>query len=55
MDDLLDRRQEVLDDRARAKVDLGVDEHGGDETKLPALALEIATAPADQRAVNRLI
>jgi len=45
--DLLDRRQEILRDGPRAKVDLGVDLHAGDEAQLPALALEVAAAQAD--------
>ena len=33
MGDLLDWREEVLENAARAEVDLGVDLHAGDETK----------------------
>jgi hypothetical protein len=29
--DLLHRREEILEDRARAEVDLGVDLHAGDK------------------------
>jgi len=47
--DLLDRREEIFEDRARAEVDLGVDLHAGDETKLPALAL------GDRRTLTPLI
>ena len=42
--DLLDRREEILQDAPRAEVDLGVDLHAGDKAQLPALALEVATA-----------
>ena len=34
----------MLEDCARAEVDLGVDQHAGDEAKLSALALEVAAA-----------
>ena len=33
MGDLLDWREEILDDAARAEVNLGVDRHAGDETR----------------------
>ena len=45
--DLLDRRQEILQDGPRAEVDLGVNLHAGDEAQLPALALEVVAAQAD--------
>jgi len=53
--DLLDWRQEILQDAPRAEVDLGVDLHTGDEAQLPALALEVAIAQVNQRAVGRLL
>ena len=43
--DLLHGREKILEHRARAEVDLGVDLHAGDEAEIPALALE---ALADQ-------
>jgi hypothetical protein len=51
--DLLNWRQEILEDAPRAEVDLGVDQHAGDEMKLPALALEVAAVQVDQRAIFR--
>jgi len=40
--DLLDRREEILEHRARTEVDFGVNLHAGDEAQLPALALQVA-------------
>ena len=51
--DILDRREEILDDAARAEVNLGVDLHAGDEAQSPALALEVAGAQIDQCTVGR--
>jgi len=45
--DPLHGREEILEHRARAEVDLGVDLHAGDEAQLPALALEIVAAQID--------
>ncbi|OGW69207.1 MAG: hypothetical protein A3A88_06795 [Nitrospirae bacterium RIFCSPLOWO2_01_FULL_62_17] len=45
--DLLDWREEIFENAARAEVDLRADLHAGDETKLPALALEIVAAQVD--------
>jgi hypothetical protein len=47
LDDLPDRRQEILKDAASAEVDLGVDLHAGDKAQLPALAFEVAAAQVD--------
>jgi hypothetical protein len=47
MGDLLDRREEILEDAPRAKVDLGVDLHAGDEAKLPALTFEVTGVQVD--------
>ena len=40
--DLLNRREEILEDAPRAEVDFGIDLHAWDEPQLPALAFEVA-------------
>ena len=40
MDDLLHRREEILEDAADAEVDLGVDLHAGHKSIVPALAFQ---------------
>jgi len=45
--DLLQQREEILEDATRGKVNLGVDLHAGEEAQLSALALEVAAAHID--------
>ena len=44
MGKLLDWREEIFENRARAEVDLGVDLHAGDELQLAAVAFKAAAS-----------
>jgi len=45
--DLLHRREEIFEDRARTEVDLGVDQHAGRELQATALAYNVPPVEID--------
>ena len=51
MRDFLDWREMIFEDGARAEVDLGADEHAGDQAQLSALALEVAASNRGQTTI----
>ena len=53
--DLLDRREEILEDRARGEVDSGGDARARNQAQRPASALEAAANLAHQRAAGRIL
>ena len=53
--DFLNRREQVLETRARAEVDLGAHLHAGKEAQRPAVTFELSAPEIDEGAVSSFL